>query len=300
MGLGLRPADADLAALAPGLRRRADHPPARQRDRPVPRRPRPGVRGGDAHRAAADRPGPADAGLRRAARHRDARAGLHDAHALPAQRAPEHRHPPVRLRGHRARCGGADAGRVLQPDARLRPARGRDPRRRRPAAGHRHPGAVGGGLPRRRLRAGLGAGAAVHEPRHRDDEGHRRRAAGDDDPDADRGTLRPGQRQAPGCQPPDLCRLRRRPQGRVGRPDPFPAGLRHGHEGCLGPGAVARGGLTNPARDPMISIEGGDSSLVRVTAFAVGTGPVERGSPTIWGGGEAPVPRMCGAQRAGL
>ena len=62
--------------------------------------------------------------------------------------------------------------------------RGRDPRAGR------------GRLPRRRLRALLGAGPGLHQPGDLADEGHRRRAARDDDADAHRGPQRPGERQA--------------------------------------------------------------------------------------------------------
>ena len=58
---------------------------------------------------------------------------------------------------------------------------------------------------------------AVHQPGDLADEGHRRRAARDDDADAHRGAQRPGQRQAARRQPAHLRRLRRRPQDRVRR-----------------------------------------------------------------------------------
>ena len=65
-----------------------------------------------------------------AARRRRPRARHQDAHALPAQRPPQRRHPQVRRRRHRPRRRGAHARRVLQPDHRRRPPdRDRSPAR---------------------------------------------------------------------------------------------------------------------------------------------------------------------------
>ena len=123
--------------------------------------------------------------------------GVKHAHALPAQRAPARAHARVRRRGrppHGAEVRTLDEffNRMIVVDRRLAIIPG--------AAGpHRRdgdPGAGPGRLPRRRLRARLGARPAVHQHRAVDDARHRPRAAGDDDPDADRGSLRPGQRQA--------------------------------------------------------------------------------------------------------
>ena len=84
--------------------------------------------------------------------------GVDDAHALPAQRPAQLGHPQVRRRRDRAGCRGAHPRRVLQPDDRGRPPGRGDPQ---PATSSRvavvDPRAGGGGLPRRRLRALLGA-----------------------------------------------------------------------------------------------------------------------------------------------
>ena len=123
-----------------------------------------------------------------------------------------------------------------------------DPRPGRARGRAVDPRAVTGGVPRRHLRAHLGAGPAVHQPRDLDDARHRRRAAGDDDPDADRGPRRPGQRQAAGRQPAHVRRLRRRPEGGVRGGDPVPAGLRDGPAGRVRQRAPD-GGATRAARN---------------------------------------------------
>ena len=71
------------------------------------------------------------------------------------------RHAPTRkyvARGDRARCGGAHPRRVLQPDDRHRPSPGDHPGCPGPQRRDRDPRAGSGHLPRRRVRAGLGAG----------------------------------------------------------------------------------------------------------------------------------------------
>ena len=81
-----------------------------------------------------------------------------DADALPALGAAQPGHPGVRRRGHRPRRGGPHLRRVLQAAAGLRPAHRAHPGHREPRRGGGDPRQVGGRLPRRHLRPGLGAG----------------------------------------------------------------------------------------------------------------------------------------------
>ena len=155
--------------LAPGtavLRPGPVHLPARRRDdqqRPGPAAGR--VRGGAAHRAAGGRPRPAVPRQGGAARHRAPRARRDHAHALPAQRPAQLGHPQVRRRRDRAGCRGAHPRRVLQPDDRGRPPGRGDPQPDEFGVAVVDPRAGRGGLPRRRLRALLGARPALHQPR---------------------------------------------------------------------------------------------------------------------------------------
>ena len=136
VGVGVRQPRPDLAAVAARLGERAIHLPARDRHRAassssLAQR----VRGGDAHRAAAGRPGLR--GVLAMAALRDivlARARRQDAHALPAQRPAQLGHAQVRRRGDRPRRRGAHPRRVLQPDDRRGPPGRGDPATRRTSA----------------------------------------------------------------------------------------------------------------------------------------------------------------------
>ena len=77
-----------------------------------------------------------------------------------ARHSPATREYVAEISGPRRR--GPHLGRVLQAAAGLRPAHRADPGDREPRRRGRDPRQVGRGLPRRHLRAGLGAGAAVH------------------------------------------------------------------------------------------------------------------------------------------
>ena len=153
----------------------------------------------------------------------------------------------LRRRRHRPRRRGAHARRVLQPDDRLRPPDRGDPRQ---AGGPRTPRSRSASRRSSTTSSTSSSGpgsAAGRSPAARPGCcGHRRRAAGDDDPDADRGPRRPGQRQAARRQPPHLRRLRRRPQARVRGGDPLPARLHDGAARGLRPRARPRAEPTEP------------------------------------------------------
>ena len=90
-------------------------------------------------------------------------------HSARRTRSPVSTSPQVSAHGAR----GAHPRRVLQPDDRDRPAARGDPRPGCRQRRDRRPGAGPRRLPRRRLRARLGAGPPVHQHRALDDERHR-------------------------------------------------------------------------------------------------------------------------------
>ncbi len=112
-------------------------------------------------------------------------------------------------RGHPARSGGPHARRVLQSPYRRRPAHGHHPQLGRGPSRCRHSRQLPHRLPRRYLRARMGARDGPSPRTTRRASEHRLRRARDDDPPPGRGPQRPGKRQAPGREHADLRRIHR-------------------------------------------------------------------------------------------
>ncbi len=76
----------------------------------------------------------------------------------------------------------------------------------------------------------------------------------------------------------------------------FQLGYVMGARGVSGQEATVRGRLTHHPAEVRMQAEGGDSSLVRVTAFVVETCPARASARQCWGGGRARS-RVCSAPR---